>query len=135
MIRVVYTEPPKRVYDECVRRFGASFDDGTVFTHGDTIHTKYPISDDLFVHESTHAKQQSLYGIIDWWDRYFIDDKFRLEQELEAYRAQYKFMASREKDRNALHKFLHRISTDLSSDLYGKCITYQEALNKIKNGN
>lgn len=134
-MRIVYELPPARVYKACVKQFGVSFDDGVVWTYGDTIHTKYPINDgSLIEHECTHIKQQKKIGVIEWWDKYLEDEEFRFTQELEAYQAQWKWIKKNVKGRNDQFKMLTKIARDLSGTMYGNLITYQEALTKIKNG-
>ena len=104
-----------------------------VFTHGDTIYVPSGKSMDepLKAHEAVHSQQQG-DNPDGWWDRYFSDKSFRLEQELKAYQAQY--IASKRilKDRERLHRFLHNIAVDLSSEMYGNIISYAEAMKKIK---
>lgn len=105
----------------------------TVFAYGDTIFAPdgVNLSEDLIVHESVHCKQQG--GDIDgWWKRYMEDEQFRLSQEVEAYREQYKFFKKHSKDRNSHARFIHRIAGDLCSGMYGSIISYSEAINKIK---
>ena len=55
-----------------------------VFTYGETIYNPGggKITDDLMVHEETHAKQQGDDPGA-WWDRYLVDVDFRLNQEVE----------------------------------------------------
>lgn len=133
-MRIVSEPPPSRIYNACVKQFGVSFDDGVVFTYGDTVHSKYPMSKDLEIHEGVHVKQQVDYGVVAWWDKYLTDEDFRLSQELEAYKAQYKWAKKNIKSRDDRAKLLTRIARDLSGTMYGNLLTYQEALVKIKNG-
>ena len=113
-------------------------EDRVVITYGNTIYLnhKESITHDLFVHESVHCKQQGYNeaGASNWWDDYLHDDSFRLEQELEAYRAQYAFLKRHIKDRNKLFLQLRRLSIDLSSQMYGNIIGQMEALQEIRKG-
>jgi len=99
-----------------------------VFTYGDTIYNPHKciIPRDLIIHEETHMRQQ--YYPTEWWDRYLIDPTFRLEQELEAYRNQFKFYRGAVK---GWMPFLKRIASDLSGRMYGNIISYQDAFNAI----
>ncbi len=103
-----------------------------VFTFGDTIYNPYgfDIPEHLFVHESVHAQQQS--NPSEWWARYLKDSEFRLSQELEAYRKQYQYAARTIKNREVLFRFLHTIAKDLSSEMYGYIINYEDAIKQIK---
>lgn len=76
-------KPP--VYDRCVEQFGVDWRKGVIITYGDTIHCRWKIKEPKLTHEKTHIQQQLEYGVEEWWNRYFIDEKFRLDQELEAY--------------------------------------------------
>lgn len=107
---------------------------GLVFTYGDTIYNPDDgfIDAPLLFHEATHSVQQGEQPE-KWWHRYLIDDDFRFVQELEAYQNQYKKYCELFKDRNAQARFLDRIATDLSSEIYGSFCTKRDAIRCIKN--
>jgi len=105
-----------------------------IFTYGDTIYNPggYLIDQDLLAHEETHISQQQ--GIPDeWWDLYIKNTSFRLIQEAEAYKIQYLSYCSHQKDRNQRYKFLYSLARDLSSPIYGSCISTRDALTLIEN--
>lgn len=87
---------PPPCYAAAQAKFGVNFfRDGVVFTYGDTIHVyKGGLTPDLVVHESMHIQQQKHYrgGAQGWWMDYIRDPEFRLEQELQAYRAQWNYV-------------------------------------------
>ena len=131
-IKVSHNPPPEKIYDRARAQFGSDvidFERGTMFAYGDTIHAKRPIDPDFFVHESTHCKIQLSYeGSSDaWWEKYFTDKSFRFEQELMAYRAQYRFLCTKVKDRNKQNRFLIEYAADLSGGLYGNLVGSTEA--------
>ena len=111
----------------------------TVFCYGDTLYNPggYKISSDLLAHEKVHQKQQG-NDPSGWWRRYIEDKAFRLSQEVEAYRKQfrvYKNSLGHISFKNRLEKeqaFLNRIATDLSSALYGSLISLPEAKRRIE---
>lgn len=105
---------------------------GIVFTYGDTIYNPsgQEIQDHLELHESIHEVQQSKIGVEEWWDKYLIDVDFRLEQELEAYRAQYKF-TSKVYGRANAQMLLKEVAKDLSSPMYGSIMKYKQARKEI----
>lgn len=111
-----------------VQLFGARWGH-TVVTYGDTCYCAGKLTPDLEVHESVHARQQT--NPKEWWERYYVDEAFRVEQELEAYRAQFKFLKGLISDRNILFKQRDRLARDLAGPMYGKCISFQEAYNRI----
>jgi len=129
-MKIIKGFPPN--YDRIKKEFNPA---GTVvFTYGDTVYAPLTgtLSPDLMAHEAVHIRQQ-----VDpdkWWDRYFKDVEFRLEQETEAYRAQYKKFRKMNKFKKERKKFLERIASDLSSHIYGNCITFDEAIERIKDG-
>ena len=130
----ISNQPPRGIFEKCQKKWGISFDN-VIFAVGDTIHTKNPIGEDLLTHEKVHLRQQSQYvgGWQSWWDRYLIDDKFRLEQEIEAYTAQYNYVKTTIKDRNKLNKYLViNIVKPLSGTMYGNMISERDAIMIIK---
>lgn len=100
----------------------------TVFAYGGTIYspggTNLPA--DLLAHEMTHFAQQARSGGPEaWWRRYIDDPEFRLVQEVEAYRAQYKFVSSMA--RPYRRKLLAHICASLASPMYGRLVTKEQA--------
>lgn len=113
-------------------------DEHTVFTYGDTLYNPggWDISENLLVHEKVHQRQQGK-DPEGWWEKYMVDEHFRLSQEIEAYRKQYQAFRKSlgqysvlEKNRRQ-NEFLERIAKDLSGPLYGNIISFEEAVAKI----
>lgn len=98
-----------------------------VFCYGNVIYnpSKLHLSDDLLVHEGTHAERMQLNPAL-WWKQYLEDPAFRLVEELLAYRRQWLYLNNR--DRQRMGPVFARI---LSSPLYGGIISFKEALTKI----
>ena len=117
-------KPP--IYDRCVEMFGVNWDDGVIFTYGDTIYCKNDIPEHKILHESVHIKQQGDESD-KWWDKYFEDVNFRLQQEIEAYLAENKIL-NKIKDRNTRFKLKEFNARCLSGKMYGNIISYQEAI-------
>ncbi len=105
-----------------------------VFTYGDTLYNPHKgnIERHLYVHEETHVKQQGDNPEA-WWDEYMTNDQFRLAQEVMAYRNQYNYIKDTLKNREVVNKFLNKIASDLSSEIYGNICTKSEALRLIQN--
>lgn len=112
------------IYDRLRASFGISW--GTiVITYGDTIYSKYPISEDLTIHEQTHIEQQAELGPEAWYDEYLSNPEFRLTQETEAYRNQIHFIRSnypRDQRRKLEQHIYHSMAT-----MYGNMCTEEEA--------
>lgn len=130
------TPPPKELEERLRAAFGESVDwkKNTVFTYGTNIYTRNMLEEPLYRHEVLHVIQQmQMEGGPDaWWDEYIKNPEFRLAQELDAYRVQYRTAKKFIKDRNHLFKYLHDISITLSGQMYGNLLSTQEALKLIK---
>ena len=126
-IKLSNAKPPN--WDKLVELFGVEWG-GVVVTYGDTCYSAGPISQDLIVHETVHMGQQRRPK--KWWKRYYKDPTFRVEQETEAYQAQYQYLKSVVKDRNLLFKIHDKLACDLSGKVYGNCINYATAFKRIE---
>ncbi len=127
MTEIFYStgKPPNNLYNRCREKFGVDWDQGVIFTYGNTIYCKYPITEDLKVHESTHVKQQAAMGAETWWSKYFENPEFRLSQEVEAYRNQYNYI---KENYNRHHrKFLYKHIISSMVNMYGDMVTEDEA--------
>lgn len=107
-----------------------------VFTYGDELYNPsgVEIPRNLEIHEEVHTKQQGILkaGIEQWWDRYLEDEQFRLEQEVEAYKAQYEYVKNHGADRDTKREFLRHIAQDLSGPIYGHMVSFEQAKQLIK---
>lgn len=129
-MEIVFDFPPN--IEELRKHF--TLKDSIVFTYGNKLYNPGHGNIDvhLMIHEQTHSRQQAKYLTpAEWWGKYIKDPQFRLSQELEAYRNQYRsFIVG--KDRNRTFLFLHGIAQDLSSGMYGNAISYDKAKELIK---
>ena len=128
-------KPPDGLYGRLRAKFGIDWDDPKVaifITYGDTVYSKYPLTPDLEIHEGTHIKQQEAIGKERWWDLYIENKKFRLSQEVEAYRNQIKFMKENydRKKRKEVEKWIYYEMVFLYGDM---CASEDEA-KKLLNG-
>jgi hypothetical protein len=98
-----------------------------VFTYGDTIYSPHSdkLPEHLIVHERVHEKQQGKEPE-QWWNRYLSEDNFRIQQESEAYRTQYNFVAPKV-SRQQRRQFLKELATSFSSKMYGSILTFNQA--------
>lgn len=133
-MRIEKAVPPN--YNEISDRFKlatlGSFN--PVFAYGDILFnpTGLNIPPDLMVHEEVHSAQQRAMGVEEWWEMYLKSDSFRLDQEVEAYRAQYRYF-SENFNRHRRRYELDRLASDLSSALYGNIIKKRAAMDLIAN--
>lgn len=125
--------PP--MWDAVIDEFG-DIANQAVFTFGPKCYnpTGRTMSPDLIKHEEVHVEQQEASEDVAvlWWKRYLQDPEFRLDQEAEAYAAQYKFLCQSIKDKNQRFRLLMDISNILSGPLYGNIISSGDAMRKVK---
>ena len=132
-MKIINKKPP--VWDSVCKAFNI-LPKNVLFTYGDIIYN--PDSADLphhiIVHEEIHEAQQTKEGMTPelWWGKFLREPKFRLDQESEAYAAQYKYFCEHNKDRNTRARFLMALVGSLSGPLYGNIITTSDAMKLIK---
>ena len=133
-MRIVNDFPPN--ISQIKQAFDIEGKNSIVFTYGDILYVPSghkTLPQHLMVHEETHSKQQREYGSIDsWWGNYIRDPNFRLLQELEAYRNQYKHICETEV-RQQRRSLLTILARDLSGPIYGYVITFEKAKELIQN--
>lgn len=134
---VIFSTDPPPVYDEAREKFGVDFSKGIVtFVYGNTIHNAgshlYP---DVFEHELVHVAQQRDFkgGAEAWWRRYFDDKKFRFQEELAAYRRQYRWVLQNVKGSTQQFSYLRNYARSLASKMYGSIVDEVEAMRLISN--
>jgi len=89
------------------------------------------IPKDTMAHELVHLERQENNPEA-WWDKYLTNANFRLEEELAAYREQYRFAKTIIKDRNKLALGLMKIAHCLASSMYGNLLSINEAIKAIE---
>lgn len=133
-MNVLHEKPPN--WDEINKLFKLPEGDPVYFSYGDCCYNPeaYPMSAELIRHEETHLEQQGhdRTAAKIWWQRFLIDPEWRVEQEAEAYGAQYAFYCTRVKDREKRFHYLHGVARQLASPMYGSVIKHAEAMKKIK---
>jgi hypothetical protein len=129
MVNIVYSYPPN--IDKIREVF--TLHKGIVFTYGQTLHNPDmgEINDALMCHEETHAKQQGDDPEA-WWEHYLADRDWRAQQEIQAYRRQFKFIRKIDHDRERRHLWLNKFAQDLSGPMYGSPISFHDAYRAIK---
>lgn len=125
-MKIIDDYPPN--YKEIADTFNLTGRPGIVFTYGDVLYNPSGAKIDLHLmkHEETHMHEQRKIGRDAWWKRYLVDQEFRLEQELKAYRAQHKCL-KQNYPRDYRRLVTQQIAKDLSSKMYGNIVTKEEA--------
>ena len=119
--KVVMPNTEFPLYSEYEKFF--ELNDDTIFAYNNTIYTSNELPDHLLEHEKTHLRQQNTIGSDNWVVQYLRDTKFRLGQEVEAYKNQLKAV----KDRNAKAKLKVDVIRALCSPLYGNMVAAEDA--------
>lgn len=133
-VEIVTEWPPRRA--EIEGRFG-KLPDSVIFAWGDKIMVPggAPLQQWLVDHELVHLQQQKDIGGVDqWWDKYLVDDQFRLDQELEAHVVEYRSYCRAFRDRNEQARYLSLIGGRLANKMYGSIISKGEAMRRIRRG-
>jgi hypothetical protein len=103
---------------------------GIIYAYGGKIYapdSSNDLSYDLHEHERVHFQQQERYGGSEaWWDRYLSDVQFRLDQEVEAYRAQLAYVDAHFGRTSRRHARDYICST-LASAMYGNLVSKKQA--------
>jgi hypothetical protein len=102
--------------------------DGTIYNPGGG-----KLGPALIAHEEVHFRQQA--GQPDqWWKKYLESAEFRLDQEIEAHREEYRVFYDNHPSRNIRRRFLRALAKRLSAPMYGGLITERRAVKEIKGG-
>jgi hypothetical protein len=125
------TEKPK-IYDKLHEQFNVSWDDGLIIADGYILCCKYEIPPEKIIHELVHSKRQEKIGKDLWWNLYLSKPTFLLEEEVLAYREEYKFICENIKDRNLRFECLYEMARTLSSEQYGSLVSGDEAVALIQ---
>lgn len=131
-IEIVHGLPP--IWAKAHKAFEID-DRSTVYAYGRKIFNPsgIHIPEHVIEHEVTHMRQQEAMGGPEkWWDMYLQDPSFRVNQEIEAYRAQYLFYCTFNRDRNAQARFLNQLAGYMASNMYGAPMSKMEAMKAIR---
>ena len=124
-MKIKYSTSIPNIYYKCREKFGIDWHKGVIITYGDTVYCKFNISDDLKVHEETHVRQQNEMGKELWWEKYFDNKKFRLSQEVEAYRNQMEYIRNNY-SKTLIKNLKKKIIQDMCTIYDGMC-TFKQA--------
>lgn len=131
-MEIVYNQVPPN-YKDIVKAFGFTVKDkpGIVFTYGHKLFIPIGLPPDkhLLKHEETHALQQTAMGIEEWWRKYLSDPNFRVLQEIEAYRAQYRTMGALSLSNRI--GYLDHMAKDLAGPIYGNLFKNKEEAKRV----
>ena len=134
MVNVKIANPPDWLLKEIKEKFGIF--PGIVYAYDDIIYNpdNIEIPYDLLEHETTHLRRQHENGATpeSWWRDYLNEPIFRLREETEAYKAQYRAIKDKVLNRSRRHRELNELAKKLSSPLYGNLVSFVMAMQLIK---
>lgn len=126
-MKISHEKPP--CYEKLCKHFEwlekAWNNEGIYITYGGILYTPHThIPGHIMAHEEVHARQQKKMGADEYLDKYIADVKFRQEVEIEAYRAQVKWIKEHDvADRKLIFK--HIVHTLIT--FYGLEMTAEQA--------
>lgn len=128
--KIVISRPPN--YD----RIAAAFKlvPGVVFAYAPNIYNPGSVTIMSYIvdHEIVHIERQG-DDPGGWWERYIADPAFRLEEELLAHVAEIKsYERTHTDNRNAVGYWLMICAQRISSNVYGRMISYMGALEALQ---
>jgi hypothetical protein len=138
-MKVVTTFPPN--YREINDAFNVR-GQPVIFCYGGRIYNplRVQVGPDLIAHESVHSHRQLAFagGPVAWWQLYIADPAFRLEEELPAHQAEYRYWVGRPGMDRPVRGYRSElafrqlsIARRLASPLYGAMISLAEALRLV----
>lgn len=129
MLEVVVALPP--MFDEIDRAFGVA-GKPVIFCWGRRIYnpTGGVVTPELQAHEGVHSRRQG-DDPRGWWERYLVEPAMRLEEEVLAHQAEVAEFCRRHTDRNARVRYRAQVARRLSGPVYGRAISYPDALRRI----
>ena len=95
-----------------------------MFSFGDRLYNPegIEIPPELVAHEAVHGERQSSgQRVRDWWRRYMADRLFRLNEEIPAHQAEYRYLLEHG-NRYQRCSALRRTAARLAAPLYGRLI-------------
>ncbi len=128
-MKIVVQRPPN--FTEIVVALpAAATRHGVLFAYGDILYNPdgVTVNPFLMAHEKMHQVQQA--GLPEeWWKLYLCSLEFRLDQELEAHRAEWQAFLAHDppSTRNARRTYMSRIAHRLASKLYGGLVSVHVA--------
>lgn len=135
-MRVIDGWPP--IIDEIRAAFPIADRSDIIFSWGESIYAPggQQVSPAIMIHERVHCIRQISHvgGVTGWWRSYLADPKFRLDEEILAHRAEFRFWATKPNANKPVDGFrsarlyhLTQIAKRLASPLYGLSISMADA--------
>lgn len=130
---VHHDRPPN--YDMIFKALPAAAGRGVIFTYGADVYNPSgnPLDPSILAHEAVHVLQQTVDMTPDeWWKTYIQNPAFRAAEELEAHQVEMAMLRHLGYTRLFRRRAAKHIAQRLAGPLYGKSMTYVQALKAIK---
>lgn len=129
-LSIIFEPPPN--YADILKVFPKASMPGVYFCYGRAIFianpTGQPVHGSLMAHESVHAERQIAVTPEAWWLRYLDDAEYRLNEEIVAHQAEYRYFEEMAGvQRNERSRMLRIIAHKLAAPLYGNMVTPHRA--------
>ena len=98
-----------------------------IVAYSPNIYCGVEVSKQKEAHEIVHLSRQRDLGVDLWWEYYFTNPSFRLNEELFAYQKEVKWIKENITTRNQRRFLLDKIFSDLSGSTYNFLCSYDEA--------
>lgn len=124
-MRIIRAEPPNIDAIDAIFKVRGK---PVIFSWDGAIYNPHGIrvTPELLIHEKVHSDRQ--FGKPEaWWDRYLSDKSFRLDEELHAHRAEFRFLRSRAFKPGKIARELAGVAARLAGPLYGGMVSLDEA--------
>lgn len=125
-MKIVIAKPP--MFEEIDAKFKIA-DKDVIFAWGDRIFNpkNLTLPPAIIAHECVHGERQGR-DVEFWWRRYIEDEKFRLDEEVLAHRAEYLSLVNQfGGDRNTRRRALAHVGLKLCHPIYGRMVSLSEA--------
>jgi hypothetical protein len=127
---MIFSKEKPPIFDRLHKAFGVEWGGSLVIAYNGVIYHSKPLDPSVVVHENVHLARQGK-DADGWYSKYIDSPKFRLGEELLAYRAQYQYIKEVIPDRNERAKYLFKFANDLGGKTYGNIITPRDAMRLI----
>lgn len=130
--KIIISHKKPEIYQVLHDKFGVDWDNGLIIAYDGKIHCKEIPQAQKIIHESIHLNRQKEIGNEVWWRLYIESEQFRLDEEILAYLEEAKFLKKNIKNREHLFRYIRELADNMSSGIYGRIVTREQAIKILK---
>lgn len=135
-MKIIKTFPPN--WPEIAKHFPVKGKQGILYAYGNILYNPsgVEVSPWILRHEEVHGRRQlgeegdERMSVKRWWDEYIAYEDFRYKEELLAHQREWQSYVEQMGDVNGY--YLDAIAKRLSSPLYGRMVTFEQARKAIQ---